>query len=388
MHITKLIGSLVLAVGLLSVPFPAEASPTPRVGFAVSVRIAPPLLPVYVQPLCPGPGYIWEPGYWAYGDDGYYWVPGIWVLPPGAGLLWTPGYWGFSNGLYVWNAGYWGLSVGFYGGINYGFGYPGRGFHGGYWRGGRYFYNTRVTNVNTTIIHNVYNTSVVNDRTSNRVSFNGPNGVNARPTSAELSTARERHVSMTSAQIQHQRGASTNRTLLASVNHGRPDVAAVARPNELSHRREAPNNRPANTERLAANNRTTPRTAAMQPERSSVHKTAPATSPAPGRSERPTAHQPAPTHSPTPAPSHPNHPPSAPKREASHTERPVAHQPAPRPAPHTSTPRPSHEQSPSNAHTAPHPSQQHAAAPHASAPHPTTNEQPHPNNNKSQRPDH
>jgi len=71
------------------------------------------------------------------------------------GLLWTPGYWAFSHGLYAWNAGYWGPVVGFYGGIAYGFGYPGTGFYGGYWKGGEYFYNTRVTNVNTTIIQNV-----------------------------------------------------------------------------------------------------------------------------------------------------------------------------------------------------------------------------------------
>ena len=28
----------------------------------VSVTIAPPALPVYEQPLCPGDGYIWTPG--------------------------------------------------------------------------------------------------------------------------------------------------------------------------------------------------------------------------------------------------------------------------------------------------------------------------------------
>ena len=67
----------------------------------VSVSFGPPLLPVYVQPVCPAPGYIWAPGYWAWGPDfdDYYWVPGTWVLPPAVGLLWTPGYWGFSSGV-------------------------------------------------------------------------------------------------------------------------------------------------------------------------------------------------------------------------------------------------------------------------------------------------
>src|ERR1700756_3073681 len=58
----------------------------------------PPLLPEYEQPPIPAPGYIWTPGYWAYGADDYYWVPGTWVQPPAVGLLWTPGYWGWFNG--------------------------------------------------------------------------------------------------------------------------------------------------------------------------------------------------------------------------------------------------------------------------------------------------
>ncbi|HEV2731037.1 MAG TPA: YXWGXW repeat-containing protein, partial [Terriglobales bacterium] len=53
-------------------------------GVSVSVSLAPPVLPVYEQPPCPGDGYIWTPGYWAYDyDDGdYYWVPGTWVEAP------------------------------------------------------------------------------------------------------------------------------------------------------------------------------------------------------------------------------------------------------------------------------------------------------------------
>src|SRR6516165_5704374 len=122
----------------------------------VSVRIGPPALPVYEQPFCPGPGYLWTPGYWAWGPDGYYWVPGTWVLAPEPGFLWTPGYWGFSDELYAWHPGYWGPVVGFYGGINYGFGYPGSGYYGGYWRGNDFYYNRSVSNVNITNVH-VYN---------------------------------------------------------------------------------------------------------------------------------------------------------------------------------------------------------------------------------------
>ena len=89
----------------------------------ISVTIAPPVLVEYEQPVCPQEGYLWTPGYWAYGDEGYYWVPGTWVEPPEVGVLWTPGYWGWNNGAYLWNEGYWGPTVGFYGGVNYGFGY-------------------------------------------------------------------------------------------------------------------------------------------------------------------------------------------------------------------------------------------------------------------------
>jgi hypothetical protein len=31
----------------------------------VSITIAPPALPIYVQPAIPAEGYLWTPGYWA-----------------------------------------------------------------------------------------------------------------------------------------------------------------------------------------------------------------------------------------------------------------------------------------------------------------------------------
>lgn len=149
------------------------------VAVGISVRVGPPLLPVYVQPICPGPGYIWVPGYWSYGPDGYFWVPGTWVVPPEIGLLWTPGYWGWGDGFYRWHVGYWGPEVGFYGGINYGFGYTGLGFFGGYWSGRTFFYNRSVTNVDVTVAPNTYN-KTVNSITGSRVSFNGGRGASTR----------------------------------------------------------------------------------------------------------------------------------------------------------------------------------------------------------------
>ena len=90
----------------------------------------PPPLPDYDQPPSPGDGYLWTPGYWGWGQGGYYWVPGGWVEAPYEGALWTPGYWGYHNHRYGFYRGYWGPHIGFYGGVDYGFGYVGIGYQG------------------------------------------------------------------------------------------------------------------------------------------------------------------------------------------------------------------------------------------------------------------
>jgi len=145
MKITRVFKStfaaLVVAAALSIAPSAAHAA------VFVGVGIAPPAIPVYAQPIAPGYGYIWTPGYWAYGPDGYYWVDGAWVYPPYVGALWTPGYWGWGVGGYFWTPGYWGRTVGYYGGINYGFGYFGVGFYGGYWNGGHFFYNSAYNHI-------------------------------------------------------------------------------------------------------------------------------------------------------------------------------------------------------------------------------------------------
>src|ERR1039458_5781034 len=143
----------------------------------------PPPLPEYSQPPCPGNGYLWTPGYWSYAPQGYYWVPGAWAWPPQVGFLWTPGYWGLFGGMYRYNYGFWGQYVGYYGGINYGFGYVGTGYQGGYWSGNRFNYNRSVNNVNITNV-NVYNRTI-NNTTMNRASYNGPGGITRQPLSAE-----------------------------------------------------------------------------------------------------------------------------------------------------------------------------------------------------------
>ncbi len=202
----------------------------------ISITIGPPALPVYAQPLCPAAGYIWTPGYWAYdynyGD--YYWVPGTWVLAPEVGLLWTPPWWGWGGNAFIFHAGYWGPQVGFYGGIYYGFGYFGHGYEGGRWNNGQFFYNRAVNNINVNNIRNVYNVRV-NETTVNRVSYNGGNGgITARPTAAEEAASRERHVPPVAAQTQHAQAASANQQLRASVNHGKPPIAATPNPGAFS----------------------------------------------------------------------------------------------------------------------------------------------------------
>ena len=210
----------------------------PAAAFAqidVSITVAPPPLPVYVQPVIPGNGYLWTPGYWAWGDDGYFWVPGTWVRPPRVGVLWTPGYWGWSDHFYRWHAGYWGPHIGFYGGVDYGFGYVGIGYRGGYWDHGEFNYNRSVNNINTTVIHNTYNETVINNTHITRVSYNGGSGgVMARPTPAEARAAAMPHGAPTSEQVSHQNAARANRALYASVNHGRPAIAATPRPGAFS----------------------------------------------------------------------------------------------------------------------------------------------------------
>ena len=184
----------------------------------VSVDIAPPELPVYEQPMCPGDGYIWTPGYWAWGDGAYYWVSGDWVMAPETGFLWTPGYWGWRGGGYFFNAGYWGLGVGFYGGINYGFGYFGRGYDGGRWDNGHFFYNTAYNRVNGDAMHNVYNARV-NEAAGGRVSYNGGRGgIEARATPQEESVAKGRHAAPVAAQTQHAQAARSESQQRASGN--------------------------------------------------------------------------------------------------------------------------------------------------------------------------
>jgi hypothetical protein len=329
-----------------------------QIGISISVNFGPPALPVYEQPICPADGYLWTPGYWSYDDDGgYYWVPGTWVQPPQVGFLWTPGYWGWSGSAFAFNEGYWGPQVGFYGGINYGFGYVGNGYEGGRWDGGHFSYNTYVNHVDTTIIHNTYNTTVVVNDT--HVSYNGgTGGVETRPTPQQQSYAGQHHVPPVSAQTQQVQQARSNPQLRASANQGKPPIAATAKPGDFKsgvvaskqaggeykappanaarsneNRPSANANRPVDVNRPAANAKPEDKPSAEQPAPKEENKPA-ADRPAPREENKPAADRPAPKEENKPAADRPapreENKPAADKPAPKEENKPAANKPAPR----------------------------------------------------------
>ncbi len=218
----------------------------------------PPPLPEYNQPPPPGDGYIWVPGYWAWSPSGYYWVPGAWVEAPYEGALWTPGYWGFYSDRYWFHPGHWGLHIGYYGGINYGFGYFGIGYEGGYWRGGHFNYNRVYNNLNERKVHNVYsynagsrgfdnrgsNNQGSYNRGSNNQGFDnrennnnarpsfrgGQGGVQVRPQASDAAAWHEPTAPRMNTQVEHEQRFQSNRGQFANTNHGQPAKPAISRP--------------------------------------------------------------------------------------------------------------------------------------------------------------
>ena len=346
MSLKTWIRRIVPALLLLALPALSMA----QVSLNISVNVPPPELPVYEQPPIPQEGYLWTPGYWAWGDDiqDYYWVPGTWVEAPQPGYLWTPGYWGSQGGEFLWNAGYWGPHVGFYGGVNYGYGYGGSGFEGGEWRGGHMYYNRSVTNISTTNVTNVYNKTVVNNVTVTHVSYNGGSGgVRAQPSSSELAAAHEQHVAFVPAQRQHEQMARGNPELRAGNNQGKPPIAATARPGSFSGAGVVAAKVGGKVSTVHPN----PPAHAAQPEERPATHAAPLTHEAgppshvptpPVRERAQSVHEPAapPAHEPAPPP-HEMAPHPAP-REQAQAEHPVAPRPSapprqevkPKPAPH------------------------------------------------------
>ncbi|WP_300675092.1 YXWGXW repeat-containing protein [Soonwooa sp.] len=235
----------------------------------VSVNFAPPEIPMYNQVVCPGDGYIWVPGYWAYDNaSGYYWVPGYWTLPPSLGMLWTPGYWGFVDNAYMWNPGYWGRSVGYYGGINYGYGYFGRGYNGGRWNGNTFVYNTAVNNIDTTIIHNTYiDKNYVNNNV--RTSFAGKGGVKMDESQRnKMMLNNENHIAPTQAQQIHNESAKANSEMQFKSNQGVISQNAIAK--EHANFQAKMNNQQREQNQMISNN--PPRNMEVRPQEAAIPK--------------------------------------------------------------------------------------------------------------------
>ncbi len=157
----------------------------------------PPPLPDYAQPLEPGGNSRWTPGSWYYdsGQSDYYWVPGMWVTPPN-GEVWTPPYWEYESGHYRWHPGYWGPRVGFYGGIDYGYGYSGSGY-------------ARSPN-----------------KSQNGVSYNGgPGRIQRKPTKTELIANRDKHIPALEAQVQLAKNARKDPKNFSKFIRGHPSTA-------------------------------------------------------------------------------------------------------------------------------------------------------------------
>ena len=204
----------------------------PSSEYQAVAQSAPPALPAYDQPPIPGPGYLWTPGYWAYGRRRRRLLLGARHLggaPVSLACFGRPAIGAIVGGAYAFNAGYWGPHIGFYGGIDYGYGYGGNGYAGGRWQGDQFYYNSQANNLGAARIAATYSQAVAESAV--RVSFNGgPGGLRVAPMQADFAAAQTRRVAPTSDQRDQARMASAQPQLRASVNRGAPPIAATARP--------------------------------------------------------------------------------------------------------------------------------------------------------------
>jgi hypothetical protein len=201
-----------------------------QVVIGVAITVALPLLLVDAQPPMPEIGYIWTPGYWAYGDSAYYWVPGAWVEPPDVGMLWTPPYWGWNNGAYIFNAGYWGPHVGFYGGVDYGYGYGGGGYDGGRWNGRNFEYNRAANNFGSVHVTNVYQHDLTIINHTHVSYMGGAGGLKYAPSAQDRLAQHDNHIQPTAAQMGHASAARENPAFAPGHNNGHPAIMTTQRP--------------------------------------------------------------------------------------------------------------------------------------------------------------
>jgi len=177
------------------------ANPNPSSDGSVSSAAPPPPLREEAQPALTQDGSLWTPGYW-YWRQGYFWIPGAWVRPPQVGVLWTPPYWGLAGTLFVFHPGHWGSTVGFYGGVNYGYGYFGNGYSGGHWIGNSFAYNSAVNHVDPAVAHHMYAESPPNQGSRGVLGYTGGPRSGTSPPTAPPPPAPPRLVNKPAATVQ------------------------------------------------------------------------------------------------------------------------------------------------------------------------------------------
>jgi hypothetical protein len=148
--------------------------------------------------------------------------------------------------LYVFHDGYWGAHIGYYGGVNYGFGYGGIGFAGGIWRGGVFSYNTAVMHIG---VGGGWGGHFYEDRGAvdrgfvardSHVAFSGgPGGIHHDPTPEERVAEHDQHRGPSEVQQHHAEAARADKASYAKNNGGHPANAAVAHPLGASHGAES-----------------------------------------------------------------------------------------------------------------------------------------------------
>jgi hypothetical protein len=61
------------------------------------IRVAPPPPRVEVRRAAPGPGFVWQPGYYRWRNGRYTWRRGMWARPPARHAVWIPPRWVHSR---------------------------------------------------------------------------------------------------------------------------------------------------------------------------------------------------------------------------------------------------------------------------------------------------
>lgn len=81
-----------------------------QINFGIAIGTPPPPIRYERRGYAPGPGYVWQSGYWVPDPDGdghYRWQRGMWIVPPYQGAYYVhPHYDRYDDG-YHFQPGYW-----------------------------------------------------------------------------------------------------------------------------------------------------------------------------------------------------------------------------------------------------------------------------------------